>query len=179
METTDDRRPWTTKEVAEANAIRGFQAITLSLRHPERTAKVLTDVLGYRLNGTEGGRQRYATDAIATASIVDLVEDKGRPGTNAGGTIHHVAFRVKDEETLMQYREKVESFGLNITQKIDRNYFFSLYFREPGGVLFEIATDNPGFATDETVEQLGSKLMLPPQYEKHRSRIEEVLPVLS
>jgi glyoxalase family protein len=90
-----------------------------------------------------------------------------------------VAFRVKDDNILMEFREKVRSAGLNITEKIDRNYFYSLYFREPGGVLFELASDNPGFATDESVSELGTHLMLPPQYERSRKRIEEVLPVLN
>jgi glyoxalase family protein len=99
-------------------------------------------------------------------------------GINAGGTNHHVAFRVKDEETLMAFREKIVARGLHITEKINRDYFFSLYFREPGGVLFEIATDNPGFATDETVENLGSSLQLPGQYKSMRDHIEKALPEL-
>ena len=99
-------------------------------------------------------------------------------GVNAGGTNHHVAFRVKDEEDLMAIREKIVARGLHITEKIDRDYFFSLYFREPGGVLFEIATDNPGFATDETVENLGSSLQLPIQHEPMRAQIENALPKL-
>ncbi|UJH91213.1 VOC family protein [Antarcticibacterium sp. 1MA-6-2] len=89
-----------------------------------------------------------------------------------------MAFRVKDEEILMDYREKVLKKGLHITEKINRDYFYSLYFREPGGVLFEIATDNPGFATDETVEQLGSTLQLPDKYKPFKEEIEKVLPEL-
>jgi len=110
---------------------------------------------------------------------VDIVEDpNGQRGINAGGTNHHVAFRVKDDNILMNFREKVVNAGLNITEKIDRNYFYSLYFREPGGVLFEIASDNPGFATDESVSELGTHLMLPPQYEPARQRIVDALPAL-
>jgi glyoxalase family protein len=89
-----------------------------------------------------------------------------------------VAFRVSDDHILMEFREKVLQAGLRITEKIDRNYFYSLYFREPGGVLFEIATDNPGFAIDEPVDELGRNLKLPIQYEPNRKRIEEVLPKL-
>jgi glyoxalase family protein len=89
-----------------------------------------------------------------------------------------VAFRVKDEETLMAFREKVLQKGLQVTEKINRDYFFSLYFREPGGVLFEIATDNPGFATDESVEELGSSLQLPDRYKGARAQIEKALPEL-
>src|SRR5690606_3737478 len=112
-------------------------------------------------------------------TIVDLVEAPGEAvGQVAGGSVHHVAFRVADEKGLMYFREKIAALGLHITPKIDRNYFYSLYFREPGGVLFELATDNPGFATDETVAQLGSNLKLPQQYESRRDQIEAVLPQL-
>lgn len=176
----DNRKPWTTNEVPESAATRGFHSITLSLRSKEKTAKILTDVFGYSYEGGEGNRHRYVTDAIEGASVVDIVEDSSLPaGVNAGGTIHHVAFRVKDDNILMQYREKVESAGFNITPKIDRNYFFSLYFREPGGVLFEIASDNPGFAVDEAIEELGKNLKLPAQYESHREDIEKLLPSLA
>ena len=122
---------------------------------------------------------RYKTDAVENAAIIDILEMPQAPrGINAGGTNHHIAFRVKDEETLMAFREKIVAKGLGITDKIDRDYFFSLYFREPGGVLFEIATDNPGFATDETVEKLGSSLQLPNQHEPMRDKIEKALPKL-
>ena len=144
------------------------------------TAKVLTDVFGYKLLKQEGNFYRFVTDAIDNAAIVDIFEvPTGKPGIGAGGTNHHVAFRVKDEETLMAFREKVIAHGLNITPKIDRNYFFSLYFREPGGVLFEIATDNPGFDIDESVGELGTHLKLPIQYEPQRSEIEKILPALA
>jgi glyoxalase family protein len=177
--TTDDRKPWATNDISRETATKGFYSVTLTVRKKEATAKVLTDILGYKLLTQEQNRYRFVTDAITTANIVDLVEEpNGQPGINAGGTNHHVAFRVKDDNILMDFREKVITAGLNITQKIDRNYFYSLYFREPGGVLFELASDNPGFATDESISELGSHLMLPAQYEKSRKRIEEVLPVL-
>ncbi|MDQ3277466.1 MAG: ring-cleaving dioxygenase [Bacteroidota bacterium] len=176
---SDDRQPWTTGDVSADVATKGFHSVVLTVRNSGPTAKVITDVLGYQLQGEEGNRYRFATDAINTANIVDLVEEPtGQRGLNAGGTNHHVAFRVKDDAVLMEVREKVRSAGLNITEKIDRNYFYSLYFREPGGILFELASDNPGFATDETVAELGTHLMLPPQYERSRQRIEEALPVL-
>lgn len=176
----DDRKPWETDEVKAAHAIRGFHSVTLTLRNVENTAKVLTDIFEYKASGKEGDRYRYVTDASPTAAVVDIIEaPHGVNSLNAGGTIHHVAFRVKDEEVLMAFREKVVAFGLHITPKIDRNYFFSLYFREPGGVLFEIATDNPGFTIDESLEELGTHLLLPPQYEGKRKEIESALPVLS
>lgn len=175
----DGREPWTTDEVKKDVATKGFHSIVLTVKDGTGTAKVLTDIFGYKLLSQEGNRYRYATDATNTANIVDIVEDpKGIPGITAGGTNHHVAFRVKDEEVQMTLREKILSAGHNITPKIDRNYFYSLYFREPGGVLFEIATDNPGFATDEPVNELGSHLKLPAQYEPSRERIEKVLPTL-
>ncbi len=109
-----------------------------------------------------------------------MVEAQGEAvGHVAGGSVHHVAFRVKDEATLMYFRDKVVAMGLNITEKIDRNYFYSLYFREPGGVLFEIATDNPGFTVDESLEELGANLKLPAQYESNRAEIEGILPKIN
>jgi glyoxalase family protein len=125
------------------------------------------------LVGQEGNRYRYATDAIGTANVIDLVElPMEEHGLGANGTVHHVAFRVKDDETQMAFRKKIIDMGLQITPQIDRNYFHSLYFREPGGVLFEIATDNPGFTVDEPLEELGKHLKLPAQYESQRKQIE-------
>ena len=175
----DARTPWTTGDVDAANALKGFHSIVLTLRDAKPTASILTDVFGYKLFKKEGNTYRYTTDAVQGASIVDIVETPdGRPGIVAGGTNHHVAFRVKDDSVLMEYRDKIVALGYNITPKIDRNYFYSLYFREPGGVLFEIATDNPGFAVDEKPEELGMNLKLPEQYEDRRADIERVLPKL-
>ena len=176
----DDRKVWTTYDIKDENALKGFHNIILTLKKADPTIKVLTDIFGYDLQKQEGERYRFATDAIETANLVDIIEnDKIPAGRNAGGTNHHVAFRVKDDKVLMEFREKVMSAGLNITPKIDRDYFYSLYFREPGGILFEIATDNPGFTVDEPLNELGTNLKLPKQHELLRSRIEEVLPKLS
>jgi glyoxalase family protein len=176
----DDRQPWITPEVGADVAARGFHSVTLTLRQIGPTASILTDVFGYRLERQEGNRYRYITDAIPTAAIVDLVEaPQGDRGLNGGGTNHHVAFRVANEEMQMAFREKILSRGLHITPKINRDYFFSVYFREPGGVLFELATDNPGFTVDEPAGQLGQHLKLPVQYEPMRERIEKSLPALS
>jgi glyoxalase family protein len=176
----DARKPWETNDIKAGVATRGFHSVALTLRSVTPTAEVLTDIFGYRLLKQEGNLYRFATDAIDTANIVDIIEDpNGKPGVVAGGTNHHVAFRVKDEEVQMATREKVLEKGLNITPQIDRNYFFSLYFREPGGVLFEIATDNPGFDVDEPVNELGTHLKLPSQYEPQRSQIENILPALA
>jgi glyoxalase family protein len=178
--TPDDRKVWTTDDIQDENALKGFHNITLTLKKADPTIKVLTDIFGYALQKQEGERYRFATDAIETANLVDIIEnDKILAGRNAAGTNHHVAFRVKDDNVLMEFREKVLSAGLNITPKIDRDYFYSLYFREPGGILFEIATDNPGFTVDEPLNELGTNLKLPKQHEGLREKIEEVLPKLS
>lgn len=171
--TPDGRKPFETAEVKADAATRGFYNITLTLNDVKPTAAILTGIFGYKLVAQEGNRYRYATDAIPTANLVDLVEiPTEKKGIGAGGTVHHVAFRVKDDATQMAFREKIEAAGLQITPQIDRNYFHSLYFREPGGVLFEIATDNPGFTVDEPLEELGKNLKLPAQYESFRSKIE-------
>ena len=178
-EKEDHRKPWETDEVKSAHATRGFHSVTLTLNEADPTAEVLTDILGYKLLKQEGNRYRFITDSVDNASLVDIIEAPGLgAGVNSAGTNHHVAFRVKDDTILMEYREKVLSKGLNITPKIDRDYFFSLYFREPGGVLFELATENPGFDKDEPVSELGTHLKLPKQYEPARKEIEKVLPQL-
>lgn len=175
----DRRKPWVTEEIGADVAVRGFHGVTLSLQNVHATAMVLTDIFDYQLQEQQGNQYRYVTDAVEQAAIVDLMESPNEPnGLGGAGTNHHVAFRVKNEEAQMKLRERVVEKGLHITQKIDRNYFYSLYFREPGGVLFEIATDNPGFGVDEPFDQLGSSLLLPPQYEGRRAEIEAILPKL-
>ncbi|SDC90653.1 ring-cleaving dioxygenase [Niabella drilacis] len=175
----DGRVPWTTSEVAADVATKGFHNATLTLHQADPTAKVLTDLLGYRQTAQEGNRYRFVNENIDTANYIDIIEDPGAGyGRNAAGTNHHIAFRVADDTVQMELREKIAAAGLNITPKIDRDYFYSLYFREPGGVLFEIATDNPGFTRDEPLEQLGTALKLPRQYEPARNKIEAVLPQL-
>ncbi|WDF65393.1 ring-cleaving dioxygenase [Flavobacterium sp. KACC 22763] len=171
--TEDNRKAWETDEVKADVATKGFHNITLTLNSIKATAAILTDIFGYKLIDQDVNRYRYATDAVENAAIVDLVElPEEKRGLNANGTIHHVAFRVPNDEILMKFREKIEDYGLSITPQIDRQYFHSLYFREPGGVLFEIATDNPGFTVDESLEELGQNLKLPAQYEPQRAAIE-------
>ena len=175
----DERKGRETDEIKAEVAIKGFHTITLTLNNIKATATILTEVFGYKQVERDDNLYRYETDAVENAAIVDLLEmPEAQIGINAAGTNHHIAFRVKDEEDLMAIREKIVDSGLHITEKINRDYFFSLYFREPGGVLFEIATDNPGFATDETVENLGSSLQLPDQYEPMRDQIVKGLPKL-
>jgi glyoxalase family protein len=170
--TEDTRKPWETDEVKADVATRGFHNVTITLNSITGTASVLTDIFGYKLVSKESNRYRFATDTVDNAALVDLVElEHEKLGHVANGTVHHVAFRVKNDEILMHFREKVAAAGLSITPQIDRNYFHSLYFREPGGVLFEIATDNPGFLIDEPLETLGTTLQLPEKYESRREDI--------
>ncbi|MCD0465093.1 ring-cleaving dioxygenase [Flavobacterium sp. ENC] len=169
----DNRKAWETDEVKADVATRGFHNITLTLNSIKATAAILTDIFGYKLIDQDVNRYRYATDAVENAAIVDLVElAEEKRGHVANGSVHHVAFRVQNDEILMHFREKIEAYGLSITPQIDRQYFHSLYFREPGGVLFEIATENPGFTVDEALEELGQNLKLPAQYESDRAAIE-------
>jgi glyoxalase family protein len=175
----DERNGWQTGQVNATNALKGFYNTTLTIRKIDETAKILTDILGYRLLLQEGNRYRFTTDAVSTANMIDLLEDpSGKKGINTAGTNHHIAFRVADENAQMAFREKILARGLQITPQINRDYFFSVYFREPGGVLFEIATDNPGFTVDEPLSVLGTTLKLPKQYESSRKEIEKFLPVL-
>jgi glyoxalase family protein len=176
----DARVPWTTADVSADVATKGFHNVTLTLANIKGTAEILTEVFGYKLVEQHINRYRFATDAVPAAAIIDLVEapHEGR-GHVAGGSVHHIAFRVQDDATEMRFREKIAARGLSITEQIDRQYFHSLYFREPGGVLFEIATDNPGFMIDEPLAELGTHLLLPPQYEGRRAQIEARLPVIS
>ncbi|GAB3768564.1 ring-cleaving dioxygenase [Spirosoma horti] len=177
---TDNRPVWETVDIKQDMATRGFHSVTLSLQTIERTAEVLTDIFGYRLLAQEDNRYRFITDAVSNAAIIDLLEEpKGQPGRSTAGTNHHVAFRVANEAIQMEYREMILRKGFQITPKINRDYFFSLYFREPGGVLFEIATDNPGFTVDEPLETLGESLMLPRQHEALRTTVENKLPALN
>ena len=175
----DDRPPHATADIAADYALRGFSGVTLTLRDHAPTARLLTEVFGYRADRQQDNRHRFVTDAVAQADVIDLVQLPTEPsGRVAGGSVHHVAFRVRDEAEQMAFRERLLARGLHVTEQIDRQYFKSLYFREPGGVLFEIATDTPGFAVDEAPDALGTHLVLPPRYEPRRAEIEQALPPL-
>jgi glyoxalase family protein len=140
---------------------------------------VLTDVLGFRQIGVyvaadgSGEVHVFSTGASGPGTEVHLVERPGLPYARVGiGGVHHVAFRTPNEAEHAAWRERIAAAGLRVTPEIDRFYFHSIYFREPGGVLFEIATDGPGFATDESLASLGASLALPPFLEPHRAAIE-------
>ncbi|UGV27721.1 ring-cleaving dioxygenase [Rhodopseudomonas boonkerdii] len=171
---------WSNGDIPAEHAIRGFHGVTLLLEKAEKTSAILTDVFGFKEVAREGSIIRLAGDAREGA-VVDIYEAGGfLPGRQGRGSVHHVAFRAKDDaEQAEMSRKLVEVHGQHVTEQKDRNYFRSVYFREPGGVLFEIATDVPGFAVDEPVESLGEHLKLPAFLEKHRGDIERVLPPLT
>jgi catechol 2,3-dioxygenase-like lactoylglutathione lyase family enzyme len=165
--------------VPTESAIRGFHGVTLSEEGYETTARLLTDVMGFRADGNEGNRFRYGAPAGDFASAVDLlcVPDARRGGMGTG-VVHHVAFRTPDDEQQRTWRAELVRQGYNVSSVMDRTYFHSIYFREPCGVLFEVATDGPGFSADQPPEELGTRLMLPPWLEPQRSELERVLPPL-
>lgn len=176
-----DNAPVELIEDAAATDSHGFHSVTLWERDPDRTARLITDVFGYEVAGTENTdgveRLRLKAPGDARANVIDIIrsdaETTARPGA---GTIHHIAFRARTQDEQDAWIETLASAGHRTTPVIDRQYFNAIYFREPGGVLFEIATDPPGFAVDEPEATMGQKLMLPPQYEAMRDRIERVLP---
>ncbi len=177
--TCNMNKVWITDDVSEEVAIGGFHHITIMVTEYRPTANVLTDIFGYRLADKEANRYRYRLDGSENGSIIDILEVQSeKQGVVSRGTIHHVAFRVKNEETALQYREMIAGLGFSITSMMDRKYFHSLYFREPNSVLFEMATDNPGFMVDESFEQLGTSLQLPVELEMKREEIEALLPRL-
>jgi glyoxalase family protein len=177
---------WKQGPTPEEYAIRGFYSATLSVEGYEHTSSVLTDVLGFHLVGEEGSRCRFQIskkqrndNEDVGANIVDVLCP---PYTSRGyvgvGTVHHIAWRTPTDEQQKRLRSKIVAAGLNATPVIDRVYFHSVYFREPGGVLFEIATNPPGFAIDERPDELGTRLMLPKWLEPARKDLERTLPPL-
>ncbi len=173
----DGRTPWDGSSVPAAHAIRGFDGITLLHADSAATQQLLVGAMGFRMLAEDGLRVRYQSGDGGSGTYVDLLRDPtAAPGRVAGGTVHHVAFRVADDDAQAEWQNRLFGAGHPTTDVKDRMYFHSIYFREPGGVLFELATDTPGFATDERVDELGSGLRLPPWLERARDRIEEALP---
>ncbi|PPK97935.1 glyoxalase family protein [Kineococcus xinjiangensis] len=165
--------------VPAEHALRGLHAVTLTERALDPTAEVLTSLLGMGLDGEDGGRARFAMGDGGSGALVDVHgTTSAERGLQAGGTVHHVAFRAPDETALARWRQGLVDAGLEATEVLDRKYFRSVYFREPGGVLFEIATDAPGFDVDEPLLELGRRLQLPPWLEPDREQIAAALPPL-
>ncbi|HEV7516823.1 MAG TPA: ring-cleaving dioxygenase [Thermoanaerobaculia bacterium] len=179
----DECAPWTGGPVPEAAAVRGFYNVTLTEWNPAVTSELLTETLGFRLLGEEGDRLRFIAGGDGAGGAGSRLDILAAPGAARGvisaGTVHHVAFRAADDAEQLAWQETLAARGLHVTPVQERQYFRSIYFREPGGVLFEIATDAPGFAIDEPVASLGSDLKLPPWLEASRQRIAEALPPLT
>jgi glyoxalase family protein len=176
----DSRPAWTgAPGIPAEHAIHGLHHVTLWEGDGESTDRVLTDTLGFRQVHVDGGTRRFAAGDGGPGRLVDVRTVGGFPdGVLGAGTVHHVAWRVEDDSSQLEVRERVLQAGLAPTPVIDRRYFHSVYFPEPGGVLFELATDPPGFGIDEPLEHLGERLMLPPTYEPYQAEIEARLPLI-
>ena len=169
--------PWPESPVDEQHAIRGFHSVTMTVAEAAATFDLLVKTMGFRKAGQEGHRTRFETGEGGPHAILDVIESpEGPEGEESIGTVHHVAWRATDAAHQSEWREVLIKVGRNVTPVIDRYYFKSIYFREPGGVLFEIATDGPGFTIDETAESLGSSLSLPPWFNVRRDRLDATLP---
>jgi glyoxalase family protein len=179
-EAGDGRPGWSNGEIPVEHAIRGFFGVTLWVEDPAPTARILTEVFGFAAARSEHTRHRFVADGGRLGSVVDLRATPGFiPGALGPGTLHHVAFRAATDADQRAMAGAATRLGLRPTEQIDRTYFRSVYFREPGGVLFEIATDDPGFTVDESKEALGRSIRLPPRYEAQRPAIEAALPPLA
>lgn len=175
----DTRKGYTMGPVPSEHSIKGFYSVEIWQEGYERTAALLTEQLDHKLIGEKSNRFRFAaTDA--PGNYVDILcSPDSLKGLAGSGTVHHIAFATPNKETQAEVRLKIVKRMLNPSPILDRNYFTSIYFREPGGVLFEVATLGPGFAIDESLAHLGESLKLPPQYERDRNHIEETLPPVS
>jgi len=172
----DARAGWVDGPVPAAAAIRGLHGVTLREAAGAPTARLLTATLGFRQVAADGALTRYATGDGGPGSVIDVLTSDPARGAVAVGTVHHIAWRTPSDAEQGEWLAQLTSEGHPVSPIMDRQYFHSIYFREPGGVLFEIATDSPGFATDETPEHLGEHLKLPPWLEVARGDIEADLP---
>lgn len=166
---------WETQGVTKDVAIKGFGGATLYTANAEKTAELLETVMGLEKIGEEEDLLRY----MAMGEIGNVIDVKRTPvgvGQMGVGTVHHIAWRAQDDADQLDWKERIETYGLGVTPVQDRQYFNAIYFREYGDILFEIATDPPGFAIDESPDSLGENLMLPEQYEQHRKNIQRLLP---
>jgi catechol-2,3-dioxygenase len=161
-------------------AIRSFHGATISVDGYERTARVLVEQFGFVSSQSANDRFRFVAGGGGVGATIDLLcQPDRRHGLMGTGTVHHVAFRAKDEAAQIAVRLQIASAGFNVTPVLDRVYFKSIYFREPGGTIFEVATDAPGFALDESSVALGDQLMLPKWLESNRTQIEKILPAIT
>lgn len=175
----DTRDPWTGSGVAAGEAIRGLHAVTMVVRSRDRTLELMTDLLGYRVVDEAENRTRVAAGSDAPGHTIDIVVDpEAEAAVNGLGTVHHVAMAISTDDEQLRLRAELLRLGLAVTEVRDRCYFNSIYFREPGGVLFEVATIQPGFTADEELPTLGRSLKLPPWEEPNRAIIEANLPAI-
>ena len=173
----DSRTPWTGNGVGTDEAIRGLHSVTLVVRSLGPTLELMTRLLGYRVVDEVQNRTRVAAGGDSPGHFMDIVVDPDvDAAVNGIGTVHHVAMAISTDDEQRRLRDELLRAGLHVTDIRDRCYFQSIYFREPGGVLFEVATIQPGFTADEDLSSLGRALMLPPWEEQHRSAIEATLP---
>ncbi|WP_026691162.1 ring-cleaving dioxygenase [Alteribacter aurantiacus] len=168
---------WSYEEITKDTAIKGFGGAILYTSSPDKTGELLTEVMGLEKVGTDGNFVRYQAEG-ELGNVIDLDTSVTEVGTLGVGTIHHIAWRAEDEQNQLDWHAHVGKYGYRATEVMDRQYFKAIYFREQGGLLFEIATDPPGFLWDESVEELGTSLKLPPWLEPAREKIENiVLPI--
>ncbi len=173
----DLRAPWVTPGSDPAAAVRGLHSVTLAVRNPAPTLAFLTDVLGFTTTAAQGSRTRLSVGGDHAGHLVEVVAAGTAPQSlNGLGTVHHVAWAIGTTEEQLAIRQELLERGVSVTEVRDRQYFTSIYFRIPGGILFEIATMKPGFTVDEPPEELGTALKLPPWEEPHRAEIEAKLP---
>lgn len=176
---SDTRAPWTGNGVGAGEAIRGLHSVTMTVRSRTATVGLMTGLLGYRIVNEAGPRTRLSAGGNGAGHSIDVVENAEAPaGINGLGTVHHVAMAISTDDEQRRLQQELLQMGLRVTDVRDRCYFNSIYFREPGGVLFEVATVQPGFAIDEEKSALGRGLKLPPWEEPYRSDIEAKLPVI-
>ncbi|MEH7035652.1 ring-cleaving dioxygenase [Priestia megaterium] len=169
-----EKNTWQAGEIKPDVAIKGFGGATLLSVRPDETAQLLENVMGLQKVGQEGDFIRFQSSADI-GNVIDLKLTTIGRGQMGVGTVHHIAWRAKDDEDQLEWQKYVADSGYGVTAVRDRNYFNAIYFKEHGEILFEIATDPPGFAHDESHETMGEKLMLPEQYETHRDQIERAL----
>jgi glyoxalase family protein len=177
--TPDRRAPWTGSGIDPEDSVRGLHSVTLTVADPAATVALLTGVLGFELVAERQGRIRLAVKQAEPGKTIEILHGAGVPRARNGiGTVHHVALAIDGLDQQLRLREELLGRGLGVTDILDRQYFQSIYFREPGGVLLEVATTSPGFTVDEALPALGRELKLPPWEEPHRATIERGLPRL-
>ncbi|MCK6576517.1 MAG: ring-cleaving dioxygenase [Anaerolineae bacterium] len=173
-------RFWDRGPVPERHALRGFHSAALTIDSLARLEPLLVGVMGYERLKAEGECVRFRAASDDIGLYLDVIERPDAPTAQFGaGSVHHIAFRTVDDAEQLEYRQAVENAGCGVSPVRDRQYFHSIYFREPNGVLFEVATDAPGFLVDEPVETLGTALKLPPWYESQRTAIAARLPQIT